>query len=177
MSRQLSGGHPDGPDHLVLQDMAGVRTLVFFKGCPLRCKWCSNPENLQKRYKVMYKRSACVDCGACVEVCPVGIHSISQVTGEHEVNQEIECIGCRKCEEACAYGALSISGEVRTISEIMEIIEEDRAFYDLSGGGGPLAGGDPLMQHDVVANPLMACKQDVESIQRLKLRDMEERKI
>lgn len=143
-----------------MHDGPGVRTLVFFKGCPLRCKWCSNPENLQKRYKVMYKRSACVDCGACVEVCPVGIHSISKVTGEHEVNQEIECIGCRKCEEACAYGALSISGEVRTISEIMEIIEEDRAFYDLSGGGVTVGGGDPLMQHDVVANLLMACKQD-----------------
>ena len=143
-----------------MHDGPGVRTLVFFKGCPLRCKWCSNPENLEKRFKVMYKRSSCVDCGACVEVCPVGIHTISKETGEHVVNNEIDCIGCRKCEDACAYGALTISGEMKTISEILEIIEEDRAFYDLSGGGVTVGGGDPLMQHDVVANLLMACKQD-----------------
>jgi len=143
-----------------MHDGPGVRTLVFFKGCPLRCKWCSNPESLEKKYKVMYKRSACIDCGTCVPVCPVGIHSISKATGIHEINRDIECIGCRKCEEACPESALSISGELKTISELLEIIEEDRMFYDLSGGGVTVGGGDPLLQHDAVTNLLAACKQN-----------------
>lgn len=91
----------------------------------------------------MYKRSACVDCGACVEVCPVGIHSISKVTGEHEVNQEIECIGCRKCEEACAYGALSISGEGEQSQKLVKSLKKTERFMILRGGGVTVGGGDP----------------------------------
>lgn len=143
-----------------MYDGPGVRTLVFFKGCPLRCKWCSNPENLEKKYQVMYKRNSCIDCGACVSVCPVGIHTISKDHSKHEINRSIECIGCHKCEGACTESALSIAGKIKTISELMEIIEEDRMFYDLSGGGVTVGGGDPLMQPDAVANLLMACKQE-----------------
>lgn len=143
-----------------MHDGPGVRTLVFFKGCPLRCKWCSNPESLEKKYKVMYKRSSCVDCGACISVCPVGIHSMSGINGSHEINYDIDCIGCRKCEAACPEQALSISGEMKTISEILEVIEEDRMFYDMSGGGVTVGGGDPLIQADAVTSLLMACKQD-----------------
>lgn len=143
-----------------MYDGPGVRTLVFFKGCPLRCKWCSNPENLERKYKVMYKRNSCVDCGACVDVCPVGIHKISKETSIHEIDRSIDCIGCRKCEEVCPESALSISGEVMTISELLSVIEEDRTFYDMSGGGVTVSGGDPLMQIDAVTNLLMACKQN-----------------
>lgn len=143
-----------------MHDGPGVRTLIFFKGCPLRCKWCSNPENLEKKFKVMYKRSACIECGACVSVCPAGIHSISGASGAHEINHSLECIGCRKCEEVCPENALSISGEVKTISELLEVIEEDRTFYDLSGGGVTVGGGDPILQPDAVTNLLMACKKE-----------------
>lgn len=143
-----------------MHDGPGVRTLVFFKGCPLRCKWCANPESLERKYKVMYKRNSCVNCGACIPVCPAGIHSISRQTSMHEVNRDIDCIGCRKCEEVCPESALSISGEMKTISEILEVIEEDRMFYDLSGGGVTVGGGDPLAQPEAVANLLMACKQE-----------------
>lgn len=142
-----------------MHDGPGIRTLVFFKGCPLRCKWCSNPESLEKKYAVMYRRNCCVDCGACVSVCPVGIHSISKETLKHEINRNIECIGCRKCEEVCPESALSISGEMKTISEILEVIEEDRMFYEVSGGGVTVGGGDPVVNPDVVSNLLMACKQ------------------
>ncbi len=143
-----------------MYDGPGVRTLVFFKGCPLRCKWCSNPENLEKKFAIMYSRNACIDCGACVAACPAGIHSISAMNGEHEIDRSKECIGCKKCEEACNQSALSIAGEVKTISELLEIIEEDRMFYQMSGGGLTVGGGDPLMQPDAVTNLLMACKQD-----------------
>ncbi len=142
-----------------MYDGPGVRTMVFFKGCPLRCKWCSNPESQSRRYEVLYKRAACVLCGACVPVCPVGIHSLLPGRQEHEVDRKTECIGCRKCEQACPASALAIRGEMRTISELLDIIEEDRPFYETSGGGLTLGGGEALMQPEAAANLLMACKR------------------
>lgn len=141
-----------------MHDGPGVRTLVFFKGCPLRCKWCSNPEGQLRQYQVLYKKNLCIHCGACVPVCPVGIHRIS-ADGLHEVRQDIECVGCRKCEQACAASALAVVGELKTISELMEVVEEDRPFYEVSGGGVTLGGGDPLMQPEAAANLLMVCRQ------------------
>jgi pyruvate formate lyase activating enzyme len=143
-----------------MYDGPGVRTIVFFKGCPLRCKWCSNPEGLERKYLVMFKRNACINCGACVSVCPAGIHTISPETGKHEVRRDLDCLGCRKCVEACHESALSISGEVKTISELFQIVEEDRAFYDISGGGITLGGGEVLMQPEAAANLLMVCKKE-----------------
>ncbi|GAA0751329.1 choline TMA-lyase-activating enzyme [Clostridium sartagoforme] len=143
-----------------MYDGPGVRTLIFFQGCPLRCKWCANPEGMIKKYRVMFKINSCVNCGACVSVCPVGIHTISNESLKHEVNRNIECIGCRKCVDACLNSALSIVGEVKTISELVEIVEEDRAFYEASGGGVTLGGGEVLMQPEAASSLLMACKQE-----------------
>ena len=143
-----------------MYDGPGVRTIVFFKGWPLRCKWCANPEGLERKYQVMFKKSICMNCGACTSVCPAGIHSISSETGLHEVRRDIECQGCRKCVDVCNTSALSIVGEIKTISELFEIVEEDRAFYEVSGGGITLGGGEVLMQPEAAANLLMVCKQD-----------------
>ncbi|WP_142414207.1 choline TMA-lyase-activating enzyme [Hathewaya massiliensis] len=143
-----------------MYDGDGVRTIVFFQGCPLRCKWCANPEGLEKKYRVMFKSNLCNDCGACVSVCPVGIHSISNETLKHEVNRHIDCIGCGKCKEACLKSAISIVGETKTISELLEIVEEDRTFYEMSGGGVTLGGGEVLMQPEAAGSLLMACKQE-----------------
>jgi pyruvate formate lyase activating enzyme len=142
-----------------MHDGHGVRTLVFFKGCPLRCKWCSNPEGQKRQYQMLFKKNLCVHCGACVPVCPVGIHRMSAQSGLHEVLGDIECVGCRKCEQACTASALAMVGEMKTISELMEVIEEDRPFYEVSGGGVTLGGGDPLMQPEAAANLLMVCRQ------------------
>ena len=142
-----------------MYDGPGVRTLVFFKGCPLRCQWCSNPESQKRQYQVMYKPNQCIDCGACAAVCPVGVHSMSEETGKHMFVEGSVCIGCRRCEAACTESALSVVGEMKTISELVDVIEEDRTFYEMSGGGVTLGGGEALMQPEAAANVLMVCKQ------------------
>lgn len=143
-----------------MYDGDGIRTIVFFQGCPLRCKWCANPEGMLKKHRVMLKSNLCENCGACVSACPVGIHTISTETLKHEVNRDIECIGCGKCKDACLKSAISIIGEVKTISELLKIVEEDRTFYEMSGGGVTLGGGEVLMQPEAASSLLMACKQE-----------------
>lgn len=141
-----------------MYDGPGVRTIVFFKGCPLRCKWCSNPESQSRKPQIMCKTDLCTNCGSCVPVCPVGIHSIG-MDRMHAVDRSVDCIGCGECVRGCRDGALSVVGETKTVSEVLEIVEEDRAFYEMSGGGVTLGGGEVLMQPEFALNVLMACKQ------------------
>lgn len=141
-----------------MYDGPGVRTIVFFRGCPLRCKWCANPEGMMVKNRVMFKKDLCENCLECVDVCPVKVHKVNSATGLHEIDREVDCIGCRKCEESCVKSAINIVGENKTISELLEIIEEDRTFYEMSGGGVTLGGGEVLMQPEAALSLLMACK-------------------
>lgn len=141
-----------------MYDGPGMRTMVFFQGCPLRCLWCSNPEGQRPGHQVLLKAAQCVNCGACVPVCPVNIHG-TDAAGRHVVARDIECVGCRECERACPESALAIAGEGKSISSILDVIEEDRPFYETSGGGATLSGGEVLAQPEAATSLLQACRQ------------------
>jgi len=141
-----------------MYDGPGLRTIVFFKGCPLRCKWCSNPESQKQTYQIMFKKDLCVNCGACTEVCPAMIHAMNNEV--HEIKRNNDCIGCCKCKEICPKGALEIAGEMKPLSELLDLIKEDEMFYEQSKGGVTLGGGECTMQAEAAKNLLMACKQE-----------------
>lgn len=138
-------------------DGHGIRTLVFFKGCPLRCIWCSNPEGQAIGFQVLFKESMCVHCEKCVDVCPRGVHAMQN--GKHVLVNPKACIGCRACEKACYRKVLAIVGEKKSTEELLATIEEDKIFYDISGGGVTLSGGEVFMQPQAAIDLLKANKQ------------------
>ncbi len=138
-----------------LFDGPGVRTVVFFKGCPLRCRWCHNPEGLSPTQQIMYNPERCIGCGACTETCGLECHAIKD--GIHTYDRR-RCISCGRCAEVCYSRALTTVGQVMTVDEIMETVLKDKAVYLESGGGLTLSGGEPLMQGDFAIALLNSAK-------------------
>lgn len=131
--------------HFCVNDGPGIRTTVFFKGCPLRCAWCHNPESHKIQRELMYDAERCVGCARCVSVCPKGAHRIEN--GTHIFDRSL-CGVCGECVSACLSDALEIAGERRSVDEIMSEVRKDAIFYRNSGGGMTLSGGEPLMQSE-----------------------------
>ncbi len=139
-----------------LHDGPGSRTTVFFKGCPLRCWWCHNPESLQARPQLVYNRKKCLLCADCVAACePRALHQRKDRI-DLERNR---CNLCRRCLAVCSAEALEIIGRQASVSDVMSEIERDVPFYDQSGGGVTFSGGEPLQQPEFLQELLAACRQ------------------
>jgi len=141
--------------HFSLNDGPGIRTVVFFKGCPLNCMWCHNPESKSSTSELAYYSNRCTCCGKCADVCPQNAHSF--LSDVHSINRQ-NCNLCGKCVENCNFQALEILGKQYTTDEIMYEIKKDDMFFT-DGGGVTFSGGEPYMQYDVLYELLKKCKQ------------------
>ncbi|MBN1473722.1 MAG: glycyl-radical enzyme activating protein [Syntrophaceae bacterium] len=141
-----------------VHDGPGIRTTVFLKGCPLACAWCSNPESQRFTPELMVRGINCRLCGACVPACPQGAIRVSKKTGR--IIDRQKCDLCLKCVDSCLYESLLRCGTSMTVSQVLAEVLQDRIFYNNSGGGVTLSGGEPLAQPDFTRELLAACKQE-----------------
>ncbi len=138
-----------------IHDGPGIRTTVFFKGCPLHCQWCQNPESWDKHPELGFRTGRCVRCGQCVEVCTR--HATTFNNGQPSTDPD-KCTLCGECVDACTAGAREIIGREMTVDEVITEVEKDAVFYEQSNGGVTFSGGEPLMQPDFLLALLNQCK-------------------
>lgn len=125
-------------------DGPGLRTTVFIKGCFFKCPWCHNPENINPDPEIYYYHDKCQRCGTCAEICPENAITRVGPQGEYPVRDRNKCVKCMKCVEACPAEALEKVGDALSIDEIIAEVVRDRLFYQTSGGGMTVSGGEPL---------------------------------
>ncbi len=128
-----------------INDGPGIRTAVFLKGCPLRCLWCHNPESMASAPELSLLPEKCIQCGWCASVCPNGL---------------TKCTACGKCAEKCYAGARELIGRRASVSEVLAEVLKDRIFYENSGGGMTLSGGEPMFQPEFTTALLAAAKEE-----------------
>jgi pyruvate formate lyase activating enzyme len=136
-----------------IHDGYGIRTLVFMKGCPLRCEWCANPESQATSREIMFHEERCIHCGSCIEACPFG-----ELLEENWPVDNEQCYGCGSCVDVCYAGARQLVGTWMSLQDVLDIVMRDVVFYRQSGGGVTVGGGEPTMQSGFVSELLKSCR-------------------
>ena len=139
-----------------VHDGPGIRTVVFLKGCPLRCKWCSNPESWDLATTISLNKSVCVGCKNCFSVCSEQVVTWDEAGPSFNFDR---CTCCGKCEDICVGGGIKIFGRSMEVDEIIREVLKDRKFYLRSGGGMTISGGEPLLQHDFTKQLLLKARE------------------
>jgi len=140
-----------------IHDGPGIRTTVFLKGCSLHCFWCHNPEGIRRQRELEVYPDLCIGCGECLEVCPVQAHSL--IDGRKCYERSL-CTSCGACAENCFSNALVMVGERMTVEQVVDQVLKDKPFYEKSGGGLTLSGGEPLVQPEFSKAILQACRSE-----------------
>ena len=137
-----------------IHDGPGIRTTIFLKGCPLACVWCHNPESQDPSSELFYRNHRCIACGTCEKICP---EKAVFASGDGYLTNSTLCKVCGICTEACPAEARQLVGRWMSVTEVVEEIQKDQLFYEESGGGITVSGGEPLMQPTFLAALLKAC--------------------
>jgi pyruvate formate lyase activating enzyme len=140
-----------------IHDGPGIRTTVFFKGCPLNCLWCHNPESKTIRPQLSFKPELCIGCGACFQHCPRSVHRLE--AEQHRLERD-RCTACGVCTETCYAEALELVGRRVDAEDVIREVLKDKPFYETSGGGMTLSGGEPLMQLDFTLSLLQRAREE-----------------
>lgn len=141
-----------------IHDGPGIRTVVFFKGCGLECRWCSNPECISANAEVGFIKNLCTKCGKCSGVCPDD--ALDYQEGKYPGIDRRRCNGCSICSMACVYKALITYGQLMNAEEIFDVVKRDKMFYEASSGGVTVSGGEALLQPLMVAALFEKCRQE-----------------
>jgi pyruvate formate lyase activating enzyme len=144
-------------ERFAIRDGPGIRTTVFFKGCPLRCLWCSNPESMQLYPQLFYSEHLCTRCYRCVDACPNKATTVSP-EGTIEIDRSL-CKNCGECVKVCPNKAREISGKIMTVEEVLEEVKKDSLFYQNSGGGVTASGGEPTHQPEFLWHLFARCHE------------------
>jgi pyruvate formate lyase activating enzyme len=155
MTKELTGMVFD-IERYATEDGPGIRTVIFLKGCSLHCLWCANPESQEAQAQIMYYSNQCKGCGRCITLCPQNAIRESKEFGLI-IDQRL-CNVCGKCVEQCYYDARKKMGNELSVSQVMKEIEKDLLFYEKSGGGVTLSGGEPLEQIGFIEAILKECR-------------------
>lgn len=148
--------------HFTIHDGPGIRTELFMKGCPLHCRWCSNPESLKARIEPGVYRKKCIsakNCSLCMKACPAD-GALQFYRGKLSSIDYDRCTGCMACAGSCPSEAIKAWGQKMTVDEAMEEIRRDKGYYDRSGGGVTISGGEPLLQAEFVGDVFEACRKE-----------------
>ena len=137
-----------------INDGPGIRATIFFKGCPLNCQWCHNPESISPKVQKLFTAAKCIGCGECCRVCPVGA---CRLAPDVVVTDGDLCTLCGQCAEVCPTLATQMSGRYYSVAELLQVVEKERPFFDQSGGGVTFSGGEPLLYPEFLIELLEAC--------------------